>query len=186
MAEPRVKGVAFRSVLGAADALAGPEVVAAALHALGPDDANMLQLEVVPIGWYPLALYRRLLASLEGASGRGDAFLRELGAASVDRDIKTVYRVFFRVLSPETVLGLSGKFFNQYYDTGTLSVAERGRGFARIEYRGCEGFDRRVWSELLAGAEATLRIAGARSVRSRVLQGGGDGDIDTTIEGTWE
>ena len=180
---PRVKGVAFRSVLASLTELRGQPAVNRVLKALSDEDRSALEYRVVQTGWYPVELYRTLLDAIALEANDGDSVIRAIGGASIRRDVTGVYRAFFKILSPESVLTLSGRLFSVYYDTGSLSIAASGPGYARCEYQGCRGFDRHMWLELEGSSESLLQLAGARSPKARILRGG-DGE-GCTIEARW-
>jgi len=54
-------------------------------------------------------------------------------------------------------------------------VLESRRGFIRVSFEGCRGWDENMWSELAGSCESLLEIAGAKHVRLRMLTGGADG-----------
>lgn len=173
--EPKVKGVAFRSVLAVATELFGEAKVEQALSTLSPDDGETIRYRVVQTGWYPIGLYRALWGALLGTIGGGYETARAIGAGAIRRDVTGVYRMVFKVLSPETVLSLSGRFFNYYYDTGKLEIRDRKHGAARAVYEGCSGFDRAMWEELVGSSLEMIRLGGGKNVRVNVERGGGDG-----------
>lgn len=170
--EPKVKGVAFRSVLAVAGELYGEARVEQAIAAMSADDAENLRYRVVQTGWYPISLYRRMWAALLTGLGGGYDTARAIGAGAIRRDVTGVYRMIFKVLSPETVLSLSGRFFNNYYDTGTLAIRDQKHGSARAVYEGCTGFDRAMWEELVGSSLEMIRLGGGKNVRASIERGG--------------
>lgn len=185
-AGPKVKGVAFRSVLASLGELRGAAMVERVLASLPREERSSIEFRVVNTGWYAIALYRALLGAIARESGEGEPLVRSIGAASLRRDVTGVYRVMFKILSPETVLALSSKLFGFYYDTGSIAITERRAAYARSEYLGCAGFDRNMWVELLGSSEELLTIAGAKRPRGRIARGGQDGDGACVIEVSWE
>lgn len=172
--EPKVKGVAFRSALAALDALHGEATTERAYAALAPSDAETIRYRIVQTGWYPISLYRALWAAIVAVCPRGIDDARALGAWSIRRDATGVYRFFFKVLSPETILAIGGRFFGQYYDTGKLEVTDQGHGRARVVYTGCKGFDRAIWEEVTGSSEEMIRLGGAKNVRVTVEKSSSD------------
>jgi hypothetical protein len=175
---PKVKGVAFRSVLAALEELRGRAVVERVLGRLSADDRSSIEFRVVNTGWYPIELYRALFAAIVVEAGEGEAIVRAIGAAAVRRDVTGVYRLMFKILSPESVLSLASKLFGFYYDTGAVTIVERRARYARSEYKGCRGFGEHMWIELLGSSEEMLRIGGATNVRGRIVRGGRGPRVD--------
>ncbi|MBC7171089.1 MAG: hypothetical protein H5U40_01605 [Polyangiaceae bacterium] len=184
--EPNVKGVAFRSVLAVLQELRGEEGVEAVIESLPRDQAEMLRYTIVNTGWYPISIYRALWAAILRETGESYAIARAIGAASVRRDIKGVYRMLFRALSADTAFTLSSKLFSSYYDAGSVTVEERRKGQALAVYEGCVGFDRTMYEELAGSGEEILRLSGAKDVRMTIVRGGQDGNPACEMLLEWE
>ena len=101
------------------------------------------------------------------------------------QDTTGVYRAVFNLLSPQTVIRVTPRLFNNYYDTGKCSIIEAKSGYAHARWIDCEQFDRNMWCEIFGGAEKLLELAGAKHVRTRILEGGGDGDATAELVGHW-
>lgn len=170
--EPLVKGVAFRSVFNVAEDLLGAEEFARILMSMPIEERHMLQYSIVNTGWYRTPLYRFLLHTLrDGAGGSDDEFIKKIGAASIRRDISGVYRMVFKVFSPETVFSLASRMFTSYYSHGRLEI-DSGPGAATARYTGCLGFDRLMWIELAGSGEELIRAAGGKNPKMLILSGG--------------
>lgn len=141
--------------------------------------------QLVPGGWYPIGWYKAMWAGVLSATQGGPEMIRQIGFECMRQDTAGVYRLVMRVLSPETVFAASSRFFSSYYDTGSLSVVGRDRGFARAAWKGCVGFNRTMWLEVVASGEALIELAGGEHVRHRIVEGGRDGDVDTVSELRW-
>lgn len=182
--EPLVKGVAFRSVLTVAEEILGAEEFSRILMSMSIEERHMLQYTIVNTGWYPTSLYRYLLKVLhEESSEGGDELIRKIGAASIRRDVNGVYRMIFKVFSPETVFSVAGRMFTSYYSHGRLEIAS-GAGEATATYKGCFGFDRLMWIELAGCGEELILAAGGKKPRMDIIRGG-DGP-DCTMRLRWE
>jgi hypothetical protein len=94
-------------------------------------------------------------------------------------------QIIAKVLSPQTLLGMSQRVFSTYYDTGTFVIVESRGGFVHARATGCVGWDESMWSELIGSCESLLEIAGAKHVRLRALDGGRDGDASLNVEARW-
>ncbi len=186
MSEPRVKGVAFRSVMAAVDAICPAGTRERALGQMDRELGEALRYgTILPSGWYPISSYKTMWSAILAASGGGPELVRKIAHECMRIDTAGVYRFVMRMLSPETVFAASSRFFSGYYDTGSLEVVERRRGRARAEWRGCVGFDRTMWMEVMASGEALVEMAGGKDVRHRIVLGGRDGDTDTVSELFW-
>jgi hypothetical protein len=185
-AVPRVKGVAFRSVLSALEQLRGRAAVDLAITRMPDELSQALRYgTVLPTGWYPTAWYRAMWAGVRAATGEGLDLARHIGREAIRSDMTGLYRLVFKMFSPETVLSQSRRMFNNYYSHGSLEVIDSRSGYGKAIWRGCEGFDRMMWVEILGSSEELLELAGAKFVRVQLLRGGQDGDDFADAEARW-
>lgn len=181
-----VKGVAFRSVMNSTAALRGEVARDKCYAAMDREVADKLKYgQVIPSGWYPIGWYKAMWAGVLAGTGGGPELVRQVGFECMRLDTGGVYRLVMRLLSPETVFAASSRFYSSYYDTGALTITERSPGFARASWKGCIGFNRTMWIEVIASGEALVELAGGKAVRHRIVEGGRDGDPDTVSELRW-
>jgi hypothetical protein len=186
MAEPRAKGVNFRTFVKVLRKMRGERIAEAALDLAPSELARSFRAGLVFSGnWYPLAWYAALHQAAQKATGAGPELARAIGLEAVRDDLSGIYRIFLLVVSPEFVLGKAPLLFSTYYDTGTMTVTDPARGRARAQWHGCAGFDRNLWLDVEGSCQAGLEAAGARDVTFTVLAGGGDGDTTMELEARW-
>ncbi|HET9957011.1 MAG TPA: hypothetical protein VFQ61_21090 [Polyangiaceae bacterium] len=141
--------------------------------------------EILASGWYPIEWYRDLLRAIQTALNLGERALFEIGRECARQDMTGIYKLGFKLLSPEVVLQLSTRLFSNYYDTGKSKVVESRPGFAHVRWFDCAGFDKNMWWEAFGAAEMFMELAGARSVRTRIIRGGGDTDEMAELTMHW-
>jgi hypothetical protein len=187
VAEPTVKGVAFRTVLGLARRKKGDALVERALAAMPKDLEHALRYEeLIPAGRYPIAWYRAMWSALLAATAQGDAFVREIGRDSVDNDFNLFYRALMKMLSPATLVTVGTRYFSQIYDTGTVTVSEKTPVSLRLAFAGCTGFNHVMWIEILACCERLGELAGVKNAQSTLVDGGGDDEAHCVAKLRWE
>lgn len=186
MREPRVKGIAFRSVLRALEQQAGADTLNRAYERMdeGPRDA-LRYGSLVASSWYPISWYRSMWRGVLAASPGVPRLAWRLGREAALMDMRGIYRLVFVLIEPSTVLSLSPRLFRNYYDTGEVIVRASSATSAQVEWRGCSGFDRAMWHEVFGSAEAFLELAGAKGCDLRLVAGGGEQDDSATIDGRW-
>jgi hypothetical protein len=186
-AEPRVKGVAFRTIDFCFCDLRGAAARDQA-RALMPEDLARAYGDglILAATWYPIGWYRETFRAFRAATGEGADLPRMIGKAAVRHDMAGVHkRLLAKIASPQMLLEMGQRVFKTYYDTGQLDVVESRRGFARVKLTGCLGWDANMWLELSGSCEAQLEAAGARHVRIRTLSGAGENDADAEFEARW-
>lgn len=183
--EPQVKGTALRGLVAAIDRVLPPGTRKEVLRLVPDQVAPAVEHDsFFAAGWYPLAHMRALFGAVMQATGRDLDVVRELSADATRGDFRGIYRLLTFVLSPEFIMRRGPGIFSRYYDTGSLAVEAR-RGFAQARYRGCVGFDRVLWADLIAGSGAVLEVCGARDLKWRITHGGGDGDEECDVASEW-
>lgn len=170
--EPKVKGVAFRSVLAVLEQIRGEAAVERMLQRMTSEQADTLRYTIVQTGWYPISLYRALWSQILWDTPEQYDLARTIGGSAIRRDVAGVYRVLFKVLSVETLITLSSKLFPYYYDTGKLQNERVSSTCVRSVYEGCFGFDRAMWEELAGSTCELIKMAGGKDVRVFVARGG--------------
>lgn len=170
-----VKGVAIRTMLASLEALHGKDLVDEVVAGLPPEPKErIVTRSVVPGTWYPISWYRELVGGV--AKLKGQSSLRALGQDTATRDLTSIYKIIFRILSPNTVVQQSDRLFHLYYKGGKVKVSDARPGHVRVEYSECWGFDANMWVDFRGGSEAVLALTGARNVRT-IVRGGGTGPL---------
>jgi hypothetical protein len=185
MHEIQAKGLTFVSVLSAIDDLRGREFRDQVIAAMPEESGTALRYgSVIASGWYPIRWYRELFKAALEIADKPD-FAREIGRASVRREIKGVHRLLFKVLSVETLQKQGSRFFKAYFQPTDIKNERLGPGLGRTLFLRCTGFDRNLWQEQLGCCEELLAQSGVQLPRVRVLAGGTDRDDYMEMETRW-
>jgi hypothetical protein len=130
------KGFTVRHMLEVMQQLHGHEAVLAFCQTLPKPMADpILSNTVLPIAWLPLETYflgvRFMVERFHGGDPKAAI---ALGKQIARADIGAFFRVALSVASPNLVVGLSSRFFRNYYDRGVLEVvgSEPGHLTGRI------------------------------------------------------
>jgi hypothetical protein len=185
--QPKVKGIAFRTIGLCFAELRGPEARDRALELMSPEVADGYRYHtLLASSWYPIQNYRETLRAFRAVRGDGPELARAIGKLAARHDMSGVHKqILARLISPQALLGMSQRVFNTYYDTGKAELLESRRGFAHCMFRDCVGFDENMWAEVAGSCESLLEIAGAENVRLRVIAGAHDGDASAEFEARW-
>lgn len=185
--EPKVKGVAFRTIEVCFERWHGAQALERARKAMPGPLAEAFQYHtLLAASWYPIAWYRDTFRTFRASVGGGREFARELGRLAAKHDMAGVHKqLFAKFVSPQALLGMSQRFFSTYYDTGTFEIVDSRTGFVSARCWNCLGWDENMWLELAGSCESLLTIAGARNVDLRVVSGGSDGSVHSVFEATW-
>ena len=183
---PKVKGVAFRSVMDAVDELAGPLARDRTLQYLPAELRKQYEYRSILAGnWYPIEAYAALLRAVHKAMGNHADSARQIGRCCVRRDVGGVHKFILGYLRRETVVALSARLFRLYYDTGVARTDLVGQSMARVTFEGCEGFSALMWAEVVGSTEMLTEVGSKVSARAFLERGGGEGEPSAVIAVSW-
>jgi hypothetical protein len=189
VADTLARGSSFRGLLRELERRDGKELVERILDDLDPEVGKPLRYgQVISVGWYPIAWYAALYASIGRVLGGLPALAFDLSFAATRHDFSTLHRVAIALMSPELLIGQAPRFVGLYYKGGNTDVvgaATAAKGGAEVRFSGWHGFSAAVWQDLTGGSAAVLEACRAKNVRHRVIAGGGDGDSHMTTLFEW-
>ena len=183
----QVKGTAIASTLRFVRERFGPEAVALVRDDLEPGLRAALPDEPLVSSWYPFALLVGLGRSAARRYGGGlTQFHRELGRASADYAMTTVYKIFFKLGSPQFVVSRAARVWRTYYDSGEMHAVTAEPGHAVIDLSGFADPVPDLCERLIGWMSRSVELAGGRDLRSAhslcVLRG----DAVCRFEGWWD
>lgn len=155
------------------------------LDALPEADRAAFRHGVLASSWYPMDAFLRFMEESERQLGPQEPDLvRRMGRASSEYSLRGIYKIFFKVGSPEFIIARAAPVFSSYYDTGQMKVVESVPGHAKMELTGFAGA--RQFCERVHGwMERTLELAGARNVRLAHTACVHRGDAVCRFEAIW-
>ncbi len=184
--EPRVKGVAFRSVYASLGKLRGDAAQREVLDRCSTELREGFSYgAIVAGGWYPIERYKELLRVIRGTSGGGKEIIHEIGMQCTRDDMSGVYSMLAKLISAHSLFSIGQRIFSNYYSVGRVEVVEARRGYCHARWTDCYQFDENMWTEILGSTVQLLQIGGAKSVRARVLKGGQDSDDSMEATAHW-
>jgi predicted hydrocarbon binding protein len=140
---------------------------------------------ILPVGWYDLAFYTRLIRALDEELGAGDLRLvQALGRFEAERDLTTIQRVFLRLVRPSLAIENMDKYWRRFHDTGAWTT-ERGPREVTARLSGWGIVDAALCRELVGYLGRTLELLGGRDVFVDHRKCRGKGDELCEFQTTW-
>lgn len=174
--ESEAKGANFIALVDAMVALYGRRAPIAMGKELQGELAELMRADLIAEGaWYPIAMYRELHRAAEVVAGEPVA--RELGRLATKALLSRAYRVFARILGPETSWRHSSQAFRTFYRPGKVEVLDSRKESARARITDCHGFDERVWGDVIGSTFALAEISGGRGPKAEILEESEDGSL---------
>lgn len=140
---------------------------------------------IMPSAWYPLSWMCDSYKILQGITHEGVDLAEETGYHVAMMEFKGVYKLFFRLIKPETLLEKSARLFSKFYSMATQEILESRQGYARAKWF-CPGFDANLWADTQGACRAALEMSGAKNIKLKFILGGGDGDTTSISECHWK
>ncbi|HEX6739715.1 MAG TPA: hypothetical protein VF310_15650 [Vicinamibacteria bacterium] len=183
----QVKGTAIASTLRFVRERFGAEAVAEVRGDVEPAFPASLPGEPLASAWYPFALLVALGRSAARRYGGGMTYFhREMGRASADYAMNTVYRIFFKLGSPHFVVSRATRVWRTYYDTGEFTPRVSEPGHAVLDLSGFTEPVPELCERLIGWMSRSVELAGGKNLRSAHTLCLLRGDEVCRFEGWWE
>ena len=102
-----------------------------------PDLRASIEMGISKAKWYPFEQFVEVNEVLDRLFGKGDlGLVKALGRYGADANLKTIYRLFYKVGTVHWILGRAVRLWSAHYDSGFLEVATRGPKAAVLRVRG--------------------------------------------------
>ncbi len=183
----QVKGTAVLGTIRFIKETFGDEGLARVKAHLSSEDQQRMDDTILSSAWYPVSF---LLALMRAANKEFGAqmpdIITQIGRASADYAHTTVYKLVFKVGSPQWIISKASVIFSSFYDVGQMVVTESGPGFANVEMRDF-GEPAPEFCERIAGwIVRTFELSGAKDLRLPQVKCACKGDKVCRFEGTWK
>jgi len=162
-----LKGVSFRATTAFIKNRAGDEGLHKALELLPEESRASLSRPILATEFYPFEWIVDLMdAGTKVIGGDRREILREIGEYSCESALTTVYKIFFKVGSPDFIMRKSSQVFSTYFrGVGNMGLVEQSKGFARVHIDGFQGGHADFCRRLDGYFAKVLELSGGREVQ---------------------
>jgi hypothetical protein len=161
--DAQLKGSAYLSTLAFVEAHFGPAGKERVLARLSTEDRAVLGRMVLPIQWYPLAPFPRLLRAMDAELGKGDLTLViERGAWAAVQDMKTVHKVLLKFVTAQWVIDKGTKLWPNFHTSGRWETKRQGSNGARASLHDLGVVDEAVCATLKGWILGLMQLAGMK------------------------
>lgn len=182
----QLKGSAYHSTLAFIEAGFGADAKLRVLSRLSDEDRALLGGIVLPIQWYPLEPFPRLLRAMEAELGRGDLqVVTERGAWAAIHDMKTVHKVLLKLVTPNWLIEKGMRLWPNFHTSGRWDVVRQGPSQARAELHDLGVVDEAMCATLKGWILGLLTLSGVKQSQVEHVQCRARGDAACVYDITW-
>jgi hypothetical protein len=155
--------------------------------AASPELAPALVNGVAMARWYPFEQFVELNQVIDQLFGQGDlGLVKELGRFGADANLKTVYRLFYKIGTVRWILGRAARLWNAHYDSGSLQLLDDRPGLGLMEIADFATPHRIHCLSVVGWAERSVEISGGQEARVDELECRAKGDARCLLRATWK
>ena len=182
----KLKGAAWKPITEFVKKKFGEDAFARVLEQVSPECREIASGKILVNTWYDLQLIEEFITQADRLLGAGDlSIAREMGIYSAEFGIKTIYKIFMKVGTPEFVLKRCGSIWRRYYTRGEMKLIHLEDG--RVTVRLTElGYVSRVLCKRVTGwMEKVLAMTGAKDPQVEHTACPARGDPYSEWQGRW-
>jgi hypothetical protein len=183
---PAFKGRAFKSYVETLGGLADAKSYEHFLDALPADGRALLTAPPHDSEWLSDTILDAILRQGFVALKNDPVQMKEYGRRAFSRDVRTVYRIFIRALSPKTVAqSAPGIYKTTARNNATLRCELRDGNEFLLHYLNVPVPSEGFWNFMRGIVTAFVEATGVRNVRVEMASGGGE-SADGSFIVTWD
>jgi hypothetical protein len=184
---PNVKGSALASRVLWVQLEHGESGYQRLLQAVSPELKDALEPGINKAAWYPFDQYVELSIVLDRLYGTGDlSLVKALGRYSADANLKTIYRLFYKVGTVPWIFGRAVRLWNAHYDSGYCEVVTRGPKAAILRVRGFATPHRVHCLSVQGWCERSIELSGGENPNVTETLCRTRGDDLCQLDATWQ
>jgi hypothetical protein len=186
--EPEAKGSGFTAPVDALRGMVPADAWARFVAALPADTQQLIAHPPLAVAWVPFRHFMDVLRAAEPLLFDNDAErFSEVGRIAVGAGLKTLYRAFIRLASPQFVIERSARMYETYVrNNGSVRAVSVGPKMTEVYYSGLhrECVSPASWAYQRGALQAVSEAINVKTARVERVKGGGRA-ADCIFRITW-
>jgi hypothetical protein len=135
--EPESKGSGFTSAVTTLKKMLPPETLEQIVSTLTPETAELVRRPPLPVAWIGIGHFPELVRAVRAHGFSDERKFEEWGRQAMLIDLRTIYKMFIRSLSPQFVIERGAKLWQTYTrNQGNVRATPDGESSALVTYEG--------------------------------------------------
>ncbi len=182
-----LKGAAWKPIVKFVKVTFGNEAFTRVLESVSPPCREIASETILVNNWYEMSLIEEFISTADKLLGSGDLTIaRKMGQYSAEFGIKTVYKVFMKVGTPEFVIKRAPVIWNRYYSKGKLEALVLEKGHVVLRLTDIGSISKVTCVRVTGWMEMTLKMSGAINSVVQHISCQSRGGSFEEWEGRWE
>ncbi|HDS08944.1 MAG TPA: hypothetical protein ENN73_01845 [Firmicutes bacterium] len=166
-----VKGSAIVSSLAYIKHYYGDSGLEKILNEMQAEESSRLREKIFPSMWYPLSLFVNINKVTDLVYGTGDlSIVRKMGEFGAEHDLKTIYRLFYKIGSPDYIIKRASQVFTTYYDQGKFVIKDSGNKYVVFELTDFPEISEAYIQRVAGWMSKTLELSGGKSPKVSIAR----------------
>ncbi len=183
----KIKGSAIISTINYIKIHFGEEGKNEVFARLPEEELNIVNQAVFSSKWYPFSIFINLNQFTDSIFGKGDLELvRIMGAFGAEHDLKTIYKIFYKIGSPQFILKRASQVFSTYYDQGNMQALESSSDYGLIELSEFPDITEVYLQRVSGWMEKTIELSGGKHPKVVTLRRSKNGKSVVEFKATWK
>ncbi|MCK4667657.1 hypothetical protein KAU33_12955 [Candidatus Dependentiae bacterium] len=182
----KIKGSAIISSIDYIKIHFGEEGKKEVFARLPEEEQKIVNQPVLSSMWYPLSIFINLNQFTDSIFGKGDLELvRIMGAFGAEHDLKTIYKIFYKIGSIQFILKRASQVFSTYYNQGQMQVLESSSDWGIIELSDFPDITEVYLQRVSGWMEKTIELSGGQYPKVVTIRKLKDGKSVVEFKATW-
>jgi hypothetical protein len=171
---PELKAAGFNSAVNALRVLSTPADFDKMVDALPPETAELVRHPPLAVAWLPNEHFSALIeTACRVVFGGDETRIEEVARRAMSLDLKTIYKIFVRLASPQFVVERATKLWQTYTrNNGFATATPTGNAGCEVAYEDIDRPSPVLWAYQRGAIRGVIEATGVKTVRVQVLRGG--------------
>lgn len=153
---------------------------------VSPELGAMLRDKISMASWYPFERFVELNLTIDQLFGTGDlGLIKTLGRHGADANLRTIYRLFYKVGTVQWILSRASRLWGLHYDSGTLHLDTYPGKIVGLRIVDFETPHKSHCLSVQGWAERSVELSGGKQVEIREVVCRTEGAQHCLIKARW-